>query len=56
MGPDYKEKYIPAVRLTYIAYFHRFVSQFSTDFHESLQGLLSSHPATTVKFSLENIV
>ena len=34
----------------------RFLSQFSTDLHEILQGLFSSQAATTMKFSLENIV
>ena len=36
--------------------FRRFLSQFSADFNEILQGLFSGHAATTVKFSLENIV
>ena len=35
--------------------FRRFLSQFSTDFDEILQGLFSRHAATTVKFSLKNI-
>ena len=47
---------IPAVRLTCIACFGRFLSQFSTDFHEILYGPFASHSATTVKFSSENIV
>ena len=47
---------IPAVRLACIACFRRFLSQFSTDFDEILQGLFSSHAATAVKFSLKNII
>ena len=47
---------IPAVRLTCIACFCRFLSQFSDDFHEILYGLFASHSATTVKFSSENNV
>ena len=47
---------IPAVRLTCIACFCRFLSQFSTDFDEILQGLFSRHETTTVNFSSENII
>ena len=35
---------IPAVRLSYV--FRRFLRQFSTDYHEILQGLFTSHAAT----------
>ena len=35
--------------------FRRFLSQFSPDFYEILQGLFSSHEATTVQFSLKNM-
>ena len=53
---------IPAVRLTCIARFwtisqsilNRFLSQFSTDFYETLQELFSSHATTTVKFSFSS--
>ena len=31
--------------------FRRFLSQFSTDFHEILQGLLSGPPPNSMKFS-----
>ena len=32
---------------------HRFLGQFSIDFYEIWQGLFSSHPPNTVKFSFE---
>ena len=47
---------IPAVRLTCVACFRRFVSQFSNDFHEISQGLFSSHPPNTLKLSSKNIL
>ena len=48
--------FIPAVKLTCTHVFRRFLSHLPTDFHEILQGLFSSHSATAVKFSSENIV
>ena len=36
--------------------YRMFLCQFLTDFDEMLQGLLSSHAATTVKFSSKNIM
>ena len=48
--------HIPAVRLTCIACFCQFLSQFLTDFDKILQGLFLSHAATTVKFSSKNIM
>ena len=46
------QSFIPAVRLTCIACF----SQISQVKDEILQGLFSSHAATTVKFSSKNII
>ena len=47
---------IPAVRLTCIACLSPISQSILTDFYEIWDGLFASHLATTLKFSLENIV